>query len=387
MADAANSAAAGAGGELVIDFGWSGNSTSYRRSGWAEPEPRYTWTLGRESTLEFPRPALPGAYKLMLKVSPFVWRDRLRSQHLSVAINNQEVGAFVITGGGSVECAVPWSLIARSDWVSVTLSHPDAARPIDVNRVPDHREIALAFETVTLVCECDHRIGVDDPKDQAPHGTDPSAMPIDQLMMQFESLGENCEFGLAQRRCGAEPLGLLRFASTPLAALLTALKHRFDDFGDPERIELRISPDRREYLVLDRRYGILYHPWLLVGEAAPEDILAREAKRLPLLTRKLIEDLEEGRKIFVYRGMQPLSRVLMSRLVEALRGYGRCTLLWVERQDATHPPGTVEVLAEELLKGYIDRFAPAENAHDLSLDGWIALCQHALSIARQAPGS
>lgn len=378
MADPGNSAAADAGGELVIDFGWTGNSASYRRTGWADPEPRYTWTIGRESTLEFPRPSLPGAYRLVLEVSPFLWQDRLTTQHLSVAINNHEVGTFAITGGGSIECAVPWRLIARGEWVLVMLSHPDAARPIDINRVPDHREIALAFETVSLVRDLDGQAA---PRGDTSPADDPSRLPVDQLMMRFESLGENCEFGLAQRRCGAEPLGLLRFASTPLAALLTALKHRFEGLGEPDRIEVQVSADHREYLVLDRRYGILYHPWLLVGEGTAEEIAAREVKRLPLLKRKLIEDLEEGRKIFVYRGMQPLSRVLMSRLGEALRRYGPCTLLWVEAHDATHPAGTVETLGEGLLKGYIDRFAPGENAHDLSLDGWITLCRRALAIA------
>jgi hypothetical protein len=218
-----------------------------------------------------------------------------------------------------------------------------------------------------------------------PTAADPAHLAVDQLMMRFESLGENCEFGLAQRRCGAEPLGLLRFASTPLAALLSALKHRFEGLGEPVRTEVRVSDDGREYLVFDRRYGILYHPWLMVGEASPEDILAREVKRLPLLKRKLIEDLEEARKIFVYRGMQPLSRVLMVRLAEALRQYGACTLLWVEQQDADHRAGTVEALGGGLLKGYIDRFAPRENAHDLSVDGWIALCRRALAVAGAKP--
>jgi len=32
------------------------------------------------------------------------------------------------------------------------------------------------------------------------------------LVLQFESIGDNCELGLVQRRAGSEPLGLLRFA-------------------------------------------------------------------------------------------------------------------------------------------------------------------------------
>ena len=79
-----------------------------------------------------------------------------------------------------------------------------------------------------------------------------------------------------------------------LAQLLPAVRRRFEGLGAPDQIEVRISENGSEYLVLDRRYGILYHPWLRVGEAAPEDIQQREINRLPLLKRKMIEDLEEG---------------------------------------------------------------------------------------------
>ena len=98
------------------------------------------------------------------------------------------------------------------------------------------------------------------------------------------------------------------------------------------------------------------------------------------MKRKLIEDLQEGRKIFVYRGMARLSRAKVESLVEALRQYGAAVLLWVEREDAAHPAGIVEALGGGLLKGYIDRFAPGENAHDLSLDCWVELCRGALGL-------
>jgi hypothetical protein len=370
---------ADAGSELIIDFGRSGNSATYRRTGWAEPEPRHTWTLGRESTLELPRPATSGDYRLILEIGPFIWQDRLPAQRLTVAVNGAEIGNFVIDRVGAVACAVPWRLIERSERIVLSLSHPDAARPADINRVPDHREIALAFEMVTFVRTTDEGADSGDAAMQS-STAEIDSMPIDRLMMQFESLGENCEFGLAQRRCGAEPLGMLRFASTPLSALLAALKVRFEGLGEADQLEVNVSPNNREYLVRDRRFGILYHPWLLVGEADPDELLQREVKRLPLLKRKLIEDLEEGSKIFVYRGMRPLPRVLLLRLVDALRELGPCTLLWVEVQDTQHPAGTVEVLGDGLLKGYIDRFAPGDNAHDLSLDCWIELCRRALAI-------
>ena len=192
---------------------------------------------------------------------------------------------------------------------------------------------------------------------------------------------ENCEFGLAQRRCGADPLGLLRFASAPLPRLLNALQSRFEGIGNWDQVEVRISGNGREYLVHDRRYGFLYHPWVLTGEASAEKIREREARRLPLLRRKLIEDLEEARKIFVFHGMRPLAEAEARALARALRAYGQTTLLWVELADDEHPSGAVEARADGLLKGYIDRFAPGEDAHDLSLAGWIAICRNARAIS------
>jgi hypothetical protein len=72
--------------ELVIDFGRGGNSDSYRRSGWSEAEPRHTWTIGTESTLEFPRPMIPGTYMMALEVGPFVWKEQLPVQRLIAEI-------------------------------------------------------------------------------------------------------------------------------------------------------------------------------------------------------------------------------------------------------------------------------------------------------------
>jgi hypothetical protein len=46
----------------------------------------------------------------------------------------------------------------------------------------------------------------------------------------------------------------------------------------------------------------------------------------------------------------------------------------------------VEVVMPGLLKGYIDRFAPDDNAHDLSFDGWLRVCANACVLARLQRG-
>jgi hypothetical protein len=164
---------------------------------------------------------------------------------------------------------------------------------------------------------------------------------------------------LAQRSYGAEPLGLLRFASAPLPNLLEGLRHGFEGMGSPEQTDVRPSDDNSEYLVVDRRYGFLYHPWVRVGEIEPEEVLRREQKHL------------------VFHGMQRLSEPAALRLLSAIRVYGPCTLLWVEQQDPYHPAGAVEALKPGLLKAYINRFAPGDNAHDFLPEAWLEICRRA----------
>jgi hypothetical protein len=352
---------------LAIDFGATGNAGEYRRTGWADPEPNHTWTVGPESRLELPVPPLPGPCRMVIELGPFVSPPTLSAQRLQVLVNGCAAGEFFIREVGPIECPIPREAIESGSGLAVTFRHPGAARPREICGAPDDRPIALAFERLTLYWA-------------APDASAAASVPLDRLMLRFESLGENCEFGLVQRRCGVDPLGLLRFASAPFPALLAALRARFEGIGDWDQIEVRISENGREYLVFDKRYGFLYHPWVLVGEGSAETIRRREARQLPLLRRKLIEDLEQAGKIFVYHGMAPLSETQARELSVAMQAYGPATLLWVELYDEAHPAGTVESAGEGLLKGYIDRFAPGENAHDLSLAGWIALCRRAWAL-------
>lgn len=373
------------GQELLIDFGVAGNGGAFCRSGWSQAEPRHTWTLGRESTLELPQPRKPGAYRLLIELGPFVWKDKLEVQRLVVSVNGLQIGEFALREVTLVDCVVPWSVLARRKAVSIAFTHPDAAKPSDVNGVSDHREIAFAFERLHFFREPEQA------EQPAAAGAvslsgsiDFATLPPDQLMMRFESLGENCEFGLAQRRCGAEPLGLLRFASAPLEKLLAGLESRFEGMGEPDQVDVQVSENGSEYLVVDRRFGFLYHPWILAHEAEPEQVRQREATRLPFLRRKLLEDLEERQKIFVYHAMIPFGTADALRLFAAIGVYGPGSLLWVELANDGHRAGTVEQVRPALFKAYIDRFASSENAHDLSLDCWIEICRNACRLTEQS---
>ncbi len=128
------------------------------------------------------------------------------------------------------------------------------------------------------------------------------ALPLSKLLLRFEALGDNCEFGLAQRQAGAEPLGLLRFAGfhipieRRIGRMIEALGRRFDGLGAPDtvRIEAVGGEGRREFLVLEDAWGLMYHTFQLEGEVEPEVLRLQEARKLEFLRRKLIADIESG---------------------------------------------------------------------------------------------
>lgn len=401
----------GAEPTVAFTFGVAGDLDRYEAAGWARPEPGFTWTAAPLARLALPKPVRPGDYRLRLTVAPYVVPGKVPRQRVVTAVNGIVLGELAIADRTIVEYELPAAVLGGDAMMRFAFTLPDAACPREVTGVQDERLLAVAFASIELF-HCDD---LRDPTqnvatEMPPHGGEarqvgagaaaPSpaaeaAAPVAaapdapnaaagwrELMMGFESLGQNCEFGLVQRRCGAEPLGLFRFASAPLPNLLAALDARFAGLADSDNLDVQLSETGREFMVEDRRFGLLYHAWVLADEMTPEQVGAREARRLPLLIRKLIEDLEQGDKIFVYHGMEPMTLDQASALSAMLGRYGNGTLLWVEPADREHAAGSVERLAPRLLKGYIDRFAPGDNAHDLSLGCWITICREAVRLRR-----
>ncbi len=205
-----------------------------------------------------------------------------------------------------------------------------------------------------------------------------------RFILNFESLGNNCEFGLVQRNCGAEAfLSLLRFAGMELPTLLRALDLGMQDFGDPANVEIR--PDdkpRPEFVVHENRYRVFFHTFRYADEANAELLHASESQRIAYCARHFLRHLRGGSKILVVKRNEPLQEEEILPLFAALSSYGPNVLLWVVPADATHAAGTVEVVIPGLLKGFIDRFAPYEDAPDMSLDVWLEICVNAYQLSQ-----
>lgn len=216
--------------------------------------------------------------------------------------------------------------------------------------------------------------------EEAEPGAEPP-MRAAALMGHFESLGDNCEFGLAQRGCGAEPLGLFRFSNAPMAPLLEALESRFVHYGSEGDIEI-VAGANDELFCQSRRYWFAYHTGDLAATGKPAAILPREMRRIEYLKGRLLSDLAGGEKILVRKGPPGESGPEIEALFEAVRRLGPNALLWVVEADGAHPPGSVDVLRNGLLKGYVARFAPYEEATAVDLESWIEVCRNAYRLWR-----
>ena len=389
--------------DLTINFGTAGNSLAYLGGGWAQAEPEFTWGIGAESHLVFSRLKPAEEYILVIDVVPFIHNPELPTQRLILSVNDTVVGSSELFRPTLVGYRIPASLARRADKMIVTLQHPDAVRPKDFGDSGDERFLAFAVSEVKLfrVIDLDQAADIHLPtglmlgstnersfgarghQDLAEWATSRTGLTIPQIALRFESLGENCEFGLFQRRCDAEPLGLLRFSSTFLRNLIRGIESGFDGLGEVDTIDPRLEgAPRKEYMIHEKKFGLVYHTFVYEGQRSVWLMREQESARLKFLRRKFMEELEVAEKLFVYKFNGSVAEEEILPLLMALNRYGPNTLLWVVPAERDRPTGTVEVVMPGLLKGYIDRFAPDDNAHEFSFDGWLRVCANACVLAK-----
>ena len=209
-----------------------------------------------------------------------------------------------------------------------------------------------------------------------------------QLMMKFESLGDNCEFGLVQRHFGAEPLGLLRFAgfhiplNERIPALISALAAGFKDVGQPGSIEITVEGPQDEYIVRESTYRLMYHTFLGPKDLEREQLVRMEETRLSMLRRKLEDDLRHPRKIFIWKSNSNDGSEDVNHLYRVLRGIGNHVLFWVGQAVPGYEVGEVRVVEGSLLRGSVRRLAPYGNAGDIDYQPWLTVCEKAYDLAR-----
>ena len=205
---------------------------------------------------------------------------------------------------------------------------------------------------------------------------DEDCIPFKEILGKFESLGDNCEFGIVQRYFGIEHLGLFRFNGTPLSALMMGLDDHFIELEKPGAVRVE-AHDCHDYIGFVPKYGFVFHTfrWIRDGGSI-EKFVEEEQAKLIFLRRKFFEDLESGEKIFVRKG-DNIDDIIP--LYDKLRTFGNNSLLWVSVAEDDQPDGMVERVHDDLLRGYVRN--PSGTTTQITADTWAKLCRNAHEIA------
>jgi hypothetical protein len=261
-----------------------------------------------------------------------VVQDLLPAQRMSVVADGLMLGQFRLTQETALSIPLPGGLIdtlsAPKGQLELTFVLPDAMAMRDfANGHPDHH-LGLALEWISVERPPSRLSQVaalrgDDGLVPTPLAVSarlldvpaaelPSAIASElgigvvELMRGFESLGDNCAFGLAQRKAGVEVLALLRFANTPLRALLRGLADAFAAALDPAESILYLHPaEPREYMLTIPRYGIRWHTTIHEPDMDAETVALEQSMKLGFLRRKFVEGLRSGRKIYTLARAEP----------------------------------------------------------------------------------
>ncbi len=360
------------GPRIEIDFRAGGHGQEYLIAGWSHPEPGYMWTLGKVSIVRLPLGATSGDCLLRFRSGPMVRHGTLNFQRLNVEVNGVALARLICRAPMQYELCVPAEVLCGSDAVEILFHMPDAVSPKELGGSGDSRDLGVWMSSLQFSALATVQTSV--------QTGGPAADKA--MLMDLQSLGENCELGFVQRWAGAEPLGLFRWAYTPLSNLLSALDERFEGLGLAENLTIELD-DATEFHVIDRRFGFRNHSWAYQNNGAKrEDVLKREAVRLPYLARLMLENLDGAEKLFCFHdaGRSDLDQIMP--LAEALGRYGPNWLLWVSKAQEGAPAGTAEICGERLIRGYVDQFQPLHNVRQPSFDAWIGAVRAAHKLWR-----
>ena len=271
-----------------------------------------------------------------------------------------------------VEALAGFVAAARQDWdAAIRIWETFRERHPDDNTGWEHLGRAIAHKQ-------QQAIDAGLPDQSAPVAVSRIVDPdIRALMLDFESLGRDCELGMVQRRYGAEPLGLLRWTGTTLDSLTRALTARLEGMGETANTEL--VDLNGFWSIVDTRWGLFTHTFVSTGEVAHGDLYDKSLKRMAYLQRRLLADLTAGEKIFVYKSDE-VSAAALRDLHALLRGFGPVVLLLVRTADDASDfprgrPGEIEILGPDLFVGFLSAFGAANGFWQIAFEEWVAICR------------
>jgi hypothetical protein len=205
---------------------------------------------------------------------------------------------------------------------------------------------------------------------------------IPRLLLLFEGLGDNCDFGVVQRAVGIEPFGLFRFAACKAKDVGALLRTRFQCLGEPEDLWLDEVGPRREYWVKSRQSSFEAHTERYAGADDSEVVRSALIEKTRFLKTRLVRDLSRGRRLCVWRGAADLKAI--QEIAAQLQTYAPTCLLWVRVGGPAKVPGSVERVSDGLLLGFLSRYGDYDGGPRPPVEEWINVCANAYRLWRGA---
>jgi hypothetical protein len=381
---------------------------NFLKEGWALGQDKAlgsTWTNAPVSRILAPGSTKTGPHLLWLHIGALTGKE-LPFQEFMVFLDGVALGQFRCESNDTVMAIpVPAELVANKSEIVVEFDLPSASRPCEIGRGSDSRLLALRLTHLDIVepparLSWLARIRHDEASPVAPvaksarfqdGGLDtlPAVIEgelgisLNALMRRFESLGENCEFGVVARKLGLELLHMFRFGSVKLSGLLRGLSEEFAELDRGSGYSLEAaSGERAEYHFVIESYFLRWHTYMYKHTHDQKEVLNTQGTKYLYLRRKFLEGLGTSKKIYVVKRDPPLSFAEASALLLSLNRYGRNTLLYVAPSE-TQPSGTVEVIGPGLMRGHIASFAAREDVGNTTdPTDWLKLMANAWLLDR-----
>ena len=196
---------------------------------------------------------------------------------------------------------------------------------------------------------------------------------------RFESLGHNCEFGFVLNKKAVKKSSLLRWAISPLGAVIRGLSNDFTGIYElanliPSQIDM----------VQDTASGFHFHTKMVAERVFVDNHVqfhADEKEKSDYLRARLLEQIADPRTIFLYKSRTETPLEQLKDLAAALRAKGPSNLLYIS-ENADQPVGSVKHVDQNLYLARIDFFSHPARASQASYEVWDTILENADTLIK-----
>lgn len=385
--------------ENVIVFSRGGLGISAMIGGWSVPEDNGRWSDGPESTLLLSRPEARFGIVLEMSLSPALSPPLRSVQIVGIRCNTHRVATLSIDRAGVYGVFVPPSAMDE-ERLLIQFSFPTTVRPADVSNSFDKRELGIKLQQIRIRVlhepwrfqrgrVFDARITEFRPQPIVEQASAMIGRPLFEALRDFDVIAGNCDMGLALRELEYESLSFLRFGGATPGVAIRGLETGFAGLGENLNLEVADNPIS-EWMVGDA-VGLRFHSGLSSKDVPEDQLRKRFPRYIQRLRDRLLEDLQEGQKIFVFSDHKDLnctrSLEYILPLYFALREKTASPLLWV--CPCVNDParrGSVREIMPGLYQADLDLVAPPVLiGGGMSVAGWVnVLCNAWLAVKAES---